>query len=241
MSERQPPDEILKQFDSFDLENMPQRRLATYALRDFYGTKLSKVGQEYLHFDPELRKDGPKKQWNKVKTRFEAIDNFSVPSEFSGLPYQINTISNEVDHDYDKNPPVDRLRELRNKADDWANWLTDQGERYREVEGELDARETIIRIIRQSIEYTITSPDDRYREFEDEQRGVNTKAEELREELEEIIAETDGITNELVYLLSDAKGLEKQENLIEEGEYWRDWEAEIQMEERRIRERESDR
>jgi len=233
MPERQSPDEALEQFDNFNLEDMTQRRLATYALRDFYGATLSEVGQEYLKFGPELRKAGPKKQWNKVKTRLEALDNFSAPADYSSLPYQINQISNEVDHDYDENPPLEQVQKLRTKAEDWAEWLTEEGERYREVEGELDARETIVRIIRQSLESAIAPVKDRYPEFEEEQRGINAEAERLQGELEEIIAETDGITNELVFLLSDTKGLERQEDRLDEGEYWRDWQAEIRVDERR--------
>ncbi|WP_152424959.1 hypothetical protein [Natronococcus jeotgali] len=240
MPERESPSESLDQFDNLDLDHMVQRRLAAYALRDYYGATLSEVGQNYLGFSPSIRKQGPKKQWNQIKTRLEVLDNFEAPDELNSIPYKINDISNEVDHDFNYNPPREPLQEARREAENWRDWLLEQSTTYRAVEGELDARETIIRIARESLQTANQSPEERYYGLEEEQNQLNDDVEELLQRLDDIESTTDGITDELVFLLSDAKELERwgEEIVVEENDIaahiHRDLQVEAHLEDWRV-------
>lgn len=219
MSNREDPIESLEQFRQFDLEEMVQRRLAIYALRDFYGAVLSEVGQEYLQFRPTIRTWSPKKQWSRARTRLESLDDFDVPEEFEGLVASLHEISNDVDHNFDENPPLERTREIGERAEEWRDWLISQAEHYREVHGELDARETIIRITRETLNSVQRPPEERHYGTDEEQRKLNEEAQELMEKLDEIETHTEGVTNELVFLLSDAKELRQHEEYIDDMEH----------------------
>ena len=233
MSDREDPTESLEQYRQYDLEEMVQRRLAVYALRDFYGAVLSEVGQMYLQFRPNIRKWGPKKQWSRIRTRLESLDDFDVPDEFDGLAESINEISNDVDHDFDENPPLERTREIGERAEEWRHWLTSQAEDYITVHGELDARETIIRITRKTLHSVQRPPEERYYGADDDQRKLNKEAQELLEKLDEIETSTEGITNELVFLLSDAKELRQHEEYIDDMEHAADWHITTEIDRRR--------
>lgn len=240
MSDREDPIESIEQYRQYDLEDMVQRRLAVYALRDFFGAVLSEVGQEYLQFRPSIRTWGPKKQWSRIRTRLESLDDFDVPAEFEGLVESINEISNNVDHDFDVNPPLERTSEIGERAEGWRDWLISQAESYREVHGELDARETIIRITRETLHSVQRSPEERHYGTDEDQRRLNEEAQELLEKLDEMETHTEGVTNELVFLLSDAKELRQHEEHIDDMEHAADWhitsEIDRRMEEKAFRE-----
>lgn len=203
-----------------------------YALRDFYGAVLSEVGREYLQFQPSIRTWGPKKQWSRIRTRLESLDDFAIPDDFEGLVESINHISNNVDHDFDENPPLQRTREIGDRAEAWRDWLVSQAEGYREDWGELDARETIVRIIRETLQSVQRPPEERYYGTDEDQRRLNEEAQEMLEQLSEIEADTNGVTNDLVFLLSDAKELRRQEEHIDEMERAADWHISLEVDRR---------
>lgn len=57
------PDDALAQFDRFDLDSVEERRLACYALREYYGAVLTNIGRDYLNFRDNFRTNSPKSQW----------------------------------------------------------------------------------------------------------------------------------------------------------------------------------
>lgn len=130
----------------------------------------------------------------------------------------MNSISNDVDHDFGYGPPVDWVKEARDKAEDWRGWLQEQAELYREVEGELDARETIIRIARQTLSSSRRPPEELDCGFEEDQEHLNNQVDDLLEELERIESVTTEVSRGLVFLLTDATELERTRERIEERE-----------------------
>lgn len=225
----------LEQFDRLDLNERSQCRLAAYALRDFYGATLSEIGQKYLGFPPEFRKQQPKKQWNKVLTRLESLDDHDeVPEELRHLPFQVHEISNEVDHDYDENPHRGRLIEARELAEDWQTWLHERAERYQQAESELTAKESMIRIARESLQSTRRPEDDIYLDhLWEDQEELNERADATLERLEAIEADKTGVTVELVHLLLNSKELEREaeELLNEQDEVAEDMHIQMRVDE----------
>lgn len=77
------PGEALNQFDRLDLDSVTQRRLACYVLREYFGTVLTNVGIEYLHFRDDIRTDSPRSQWQNIKTRLETLSGFEIPMDIA--------------------------------------------------------------------------------------------------------------------------------------------------------------
>lgn len=113
---------------------------------------------------------------------------------------------------------MNRIEEVREKAEDWEAWLIEQSEEYRRVEGELDARDTIIRVARQTLKSVQEPPEGRYYDFSNEQEYINEQAEQLLDQLDELEAQTSGVTNDLVFLLTDAKEIEETQRRSAEYE-----------------------
>ncbi|USZ71264.1 hypothetical protein [Natronosalvus halobius] len=218
MPERESPFESLEQFDVFDLEDMVQRRLAAYALRDFYGSSMSKIGQEYLEFPPDFRKRSPKFQWIKIKTRLEWVDGVDVPNNIDSHPIVVNKVSNDVDHDFDENPPIEPLQNARDKAQDWYEWLLDEAKRYRESVANMNSREMMLRMAREKIKSAKEDPSSRFSGLQNQQNDLNQEAEALQERLEVVEEKTERIPSELVLILTEALEIEQWENSLNDIE-----------------------
>lgn len=217
-------DEALEQFDSLDLESVTQRRLAAYALREYYGSVLTTVGYEFLNIDYEFlnfqrdfRNASPKYQWINIKNRLGDLQDFTVPDEYKGLVQKVHEISNNVDHDFSERPTKDSLEDARAKAEEWHEWLMDSAKAYRDIEEELDVRDTVIRITRHTLE-GITPSTVREGASYKRQEILENRADELLSKLDKIEEETRGVTKELVFLLVDAKELEAKDRRLDECE-----------------------
>ncbi len=233
MTEQNAPRESLKQFDEFDLDNMIQRRLAAHSLRDFYGMTMSRVGQRYLGFEPSIRKQPPQQQWYKIKTRLEVLNGFEIPDDFSGLPHMVTEISNDVDHDYDENPPRERLKNAREEAERWQSWLTELGKEYVENKAELNTREMIIKLAKRTSQSTIQSSEHRLYGLNKEQSELDNEAEDILKRIDNLPSNTEEVTNELIFILLDAKDMEQREEWLNDVEHGLDAEIEMKIDESR--------
>lgn len=157
-----PPTECLDNYDNFDLENLRQRRLATYSLEDYYGSVLSEYGEEYLNFSPGDTSQGIGTQWNKAKSRFKRLSNVDIPDQYSAVIHQLkNQRNTEVAHDYQANPSVDILENARSIAEEWADWYIDHCESYAEMQEEQTAEE-MVENMANSITDSVLSNDTEY-------------------------------------------------------------------------------
>lgn len=90
------PVECLDIFDEFELDSMRQRRLAIYALEDYYGTVLVEVGQEYLGLKPDDIDKSIKTLWNISKQRLQLLSDIEVPEKYNRILYKLSDERNSV-------------------------------------------------------------------------------------------------------------------------------------------------
>lgn len=227
------PIEYLTLFDRLDLEQQHESRAATRAIVDFYGHILYQVGTSYLGFEPGDLTQGVGPQWNKAKDRLRAIEDIEIPEEFNSLLNRLHQTQNSVDHQFHHDPDTDLLEEARKSAQRWAGWFWENAAEYESTVGEQSAQETMIRLTRQLLS-SIQSPPEAY-EYEDlisQQAEFNEEAENMMEQLENVEQSTDSISNELVFLLSDATSLEQSQESFD-IQYHRRKQQERQDERRR--------
>lgn len=160
----------------FDLSHYRERRLATYALEDYYATVLSEAGEEYLGFTPEDTGRGVGVQWNEAKRRLQSISSTRIPEKYNDIIHRLGNERDPVAHGYQYRPQKRRLVEARETAEEWADWFLNQAKEYREQEGELSAREILYSMIRNSLESALFDPEIYERtEFQDKQREINSR------------------------------------------------------------------
>lgn len=214
--------EHLDIYDELSMTDRERRRLKAYTMVDYYCKVISEVSTAYLGLEGDIRTDSLKEQWERCRSRLQAIDDFSVPEDYSRAVYRLHSIRNDVAHDYQKNPPQSDLEHIRDVAEDWRDWLIENSEEYDEVKGELDARKTMIRIAQRSLD-DIQHVDVPYHDpFASEVKEAKNRAKDLSEDLDNLKG-GDEISIELVYALLDAKELTQKVNEAREGDAHVDW------------------
>jgi len=214
--------EHLDIFETLDMAEQGERRLKAYTMVDYYCRVISEVSTEYLGLKGDMRTDSLKEQWEQCRTRLQALDDFSVPDDYSKAIYRLHSIRNDVAHDYQKNPSKSQLEHVRDVAADWRSWLIKQAEKYDEVKGELDARKTMIRIAQRSLDEIENVDIPHHEPFASDVRGAKDRAKELSDKLTDLKS-GDEISTELVYALLDSKELTQQVSETRESDAHVDW------------------
>lgn len=210
-----PPGDCLSLFDEFDLNRHRERRLATYAVEDYYGTTLAEVGEEFLGFTPSDKEQGIGVQWNKAKARLKTMDSLDIPDKYNTTIHRLKDVRNSVSHRYVENPTRDVLIEAREIAQEWAEWFIESSERYYESQEELTAEEAMESIARKTLESSIMSVDRYdYSDLKQEQEEINEEAEDLIGDLEALSSRPGGMSKGLVFLLADAMNLENEKESL---------------------------
>lgn len=233
---------LLALFDSLKLKDTAERRIGVYVLEEYYGKTMADVGREFLGIGEEIRDMNLNTQWGKLRVRIESLDQFSLPQEYSSLVLQLKAFRDNVAHNYDEIPPKSNLETLRGRAPEWKDWLIEQAKEYHEVERELDARQTMIQITRNTLEGIMKQTEWFSGPFEAFTEKTEDRAEELLYELDEIEENSNEITVNLVHLFSDAKELDQEFDTDELEEELINWDRQIRVdahiEEQRIQQRE---
>lgn len=214
--------EHLELFDNLDLEEQSERRAATRAIVDFYGNVLSQVGTRYLGFEPNDLTQGIGPQWNKSKDRLRTIEDIEIPEEYSSILNRLHNSQNSVDHQFQYNPERELLEEAREIAEEWASWFTQKATKFERTVGEQSARETMIRLTRQSLNSAENPPESfEYDDLIAQQKDFNDEVEHIRNRLEETEDLTEGISKELIFLMADATSLEQHQESFNDEYYQR--------------------
>jgi len=205
-------------FDSLDLDEESGRRTSVYVLEEFYGVVMYKIGVEDLNLHAELKSKNLSTQWDRITNRLQALDGFELPDEYDGIIQKLKSFRNSVAHDYTYDPPEEHLIELREDAVSWRSWLIGQSEKYDEIHRELNARETLLKLSDESLNFVEDAYIPEREPFSEDVKSAKEDAEELKTDLGEIRSDTSEITPELVRLFSEAKELENFVSTSLEGE-----------------------
>ncbi|WP_158056539.1 hypothetical protein [Halorussus halophilus] len=240
--ELQENESLLALFDNLDLEDSAERRVGVYVLEEYYGKTMADVGRKYLGLGEEIRDMNLKTQWGKLRVRIESLDQYSLPEGYSSLIPQLKAFRDNVAHDYDEIPPESNLKNLRTRAPEWKGWLIEQTQEYHEVERELDARQTMVQITKNTLEGVLEQTEWLSGPFESHREKTENRAQTLLDELEEIEEESNEITVNLVHLFADAQELDQEFDAEEIEEALIEWNQQLRvdqhLEDQRMQERE---
>lgn len=206
-------DEFITVIDNLDLSSNAQRRVAVYALEEFIGGLMTRVGREWLHEKQPYHQRNLIQQWDAICGWFETED-IAIPGEYSDLIGKLKSLRDEVAHNYLSGVDRALLEEIIGKADEIRSWLIESGQvYYNEVEkhSQLQAiekrTEQILNRILGQGEVGLSFLDDRLSE-------VKTEANDLYAQLNEISRESprrDGrIPAELVNVLQRSQELDHE-------------------------------
>lgn len=230
MSKEQ-PEQSLSAFDSFDLNDSKQRRLAVYALNDYYGAIFAEVG-EALGFWPRDLEMGIKHQWNKTKSRLSEIENGGVPREYDTAIESVNEIRNSISHDFTKTPPREILEQSRELAPEWKDWINQAAETYEKHQESLTATEALVQVGKRTLENVEDTPQDYSYGLAHQQESLNDDANQLRKELESL-SEEESVSRDLVSVISNIMELERDKDTLDDEHGMREEEVRREEELRR--------
>lgn len=222
---------LLTNFDELDLGDTAERRIGVYVLEEYYGKTMADVGREYIGLGEEIRDMNLKAQWGKLRVRIESLDQYSLPEEYSSLIPQLKAFRDDIAHDYDEIPPKPNLEKLRRRAPGWKEWLVEQAREYHEVERELDARQTMIQISRNTLQGILEQTELFSGPFEPFIEKTEAQAQTLLDELDEIEEESNEITVDLVYLFADTQELDQEFDADEVEEALIEWDRQLRVDE----------
>lgn len=209
--------QYLRIIDELDLELHQKRRIAVYCLEEFYGTVMADVGRELLNLSTELKARNLRTQWDRVQSRLESLDGYENRQEYDSIINQLKSFRDKVAHDYDWKPPKSNIEHLREAAPEWREWLIEVGEKYNEVQRELDARETLLQLTEQSLSNVLESSVPSREPFKQDVQSAKQDAKPLQNDFDCIKTKTSEITPELVRLFSDAKELRQTVRQAQHG------------------------
>lgn len=205
------PENYLEIYDRFDLSEREQRRVAARALFDFYSDLLAQAGKKSLEFQPKHINDASMAQkWNVAKSRLQSIESVEIDEDYSRVLNRLGRTRNELEHNPYGAPELAVLEEAREIASDWALWFDQAVESYETEISELSAKETMERIVQETVKEVRENPAEiDYEDLSQRQESLNRDADNLLERLEEATTDGEGIMTELVFVLADAKSLEQ--------------------------------
>lgn len=214
--------ENLHIYDKLDMAKEEERRLKSYTMVDYYCKVISEVSTAYLGLKGDIRTDSLKEQWERCRSRLQALDSFSVPEDYSRAIYTLHSIRNDVAHNYQEIPSKSEIEQIRNVAPNWRSWLIEKSKEYDEVEGKLDARKTMIRITQRALDDVKHASIPEREPFAEEVEDAKEQAEKISEDLDDL-KDGDEISTELIYALLDARELAQQVSKNKGGDAYLDW------------------
>ncbi|SEW00671.1 hypothetical protein [Halobacterium jilantaiense] len=224
-------DSYLELFDSLDLDEKSHRRMSVWVLDELFRRTLSSVGREYLGFTSGNRERNVKILWQKSLDRFELMDQFEEPEQYSGYVRQIHSFRNNTAHNTDYDPPQSNLEDIRGEVDDWLEWLLSESLRYNSEHEETPPRELMIGMAKRSLNKILaeTEDEDITDEFEDWHTDIRENAVELYETIEFLENEEAEISVELIDALVDALELARDYEQMQktEAQFWSEVNARI--------------
>lgn len=213
MSEEK-PEQSLAAFDSFELNNSKQRRLAVYALNDYYGATFAEV-EGSLGFWPRDLEMGIKHQWNKTKSRLRELENTEIPEEYDTAIESVNEIRNDISHDFTETPPREILERSCELAPEWKDWITQAAEDYEQHQESLTATEALAQVGKRTLENVKDPPQDYSYGLARQQESLNEDANRLEKELENL-SEEDAVSRDLVNVVSNIMELKRDKDSLDD-------------------------
>lgn len=137
---------ILSIFDRLNIEDPQECRLAVFTLNDYYGAILTEIGEDTLDLRKRDLEMGIKHQWSKVKSRIDELDDVDIPPEYDRAIQSIGSIRGSIAHDFTEIPPDNILKESREIAPEWSEWVVKAAEEYREYQVSLTAIEALVQV-----------------------------------------------------------------------------------------------
>jgi hypothetical protein len=120
--------QILEAFDQLKLDNVHERRMASKPLYDFFMILLKEVGVALCGLDENsLKAYHLKTRWKNIKTHLSYIED---PKVWDDLVNELNNIRNDVEHKDYYYPKAQRLKEIREKALEFKDWIVRVGKEY---------------------------------------------------------------------------------------------------------------
>lgn len=224
MSQRDPR-EILSIFDDLDLDVPEERRIALFALNDYFGAVFAQVGGQ-LDFRTSDYEHSIGNQWDKASSRLEAVDSVEIPGKYYSTLKTISDLRGDCAHDFRDYPPVEPIESARETAPDWADWIREAADEYEEYQESLTATEALVQVGARALDNTLEDWSRYPTHFAGQAQNLHSQAEDLEAELHSF-RDDDEVTKELVEVISDILGWEREKKQFEEKvEAWKQEEAE---------------
>lgn len=171
---------FLELFDRFNLERQSDRRMAVYALTEYFKSVLTDVGRNKLDL-PEVHNETMQPQWGSIVSRLSVLDGFGDKEEKAKAIYRTKGLRNDVAHNTLIDPSKTDLERLRDKAEDWEDWLSDWVDHYIERKADLTPRELMEDMMSNMVADISSS---QISHFEDEYDELLDKAETVEDQIE---------------------------------------------------------
>lgn len=200
-------EKFLEIFDNFDLEEVPERRLAVYALEEYYCRMIADISENRVDMNETLFRHGLKQRWNKLKSKLESVDDFQNNDKLNRKILILHSLRNDVAHNDKESPPSSRLEDLRDSAKDVEKWIEKQAENYLSQIEDSSEMGTIERRIRTSLNSILNADGTGIDNLDDEIENLKEDAEEHRKRLEEI-SPIQNLDVNVADLLNESMGME---------------------------------
>lgn len=120
-------DEYLDHFNRLNLDLVHNRRIGMFLLENYFGLVQTEILNEVFDIH---RNDNIAKQWDKIDARLQNIDGFEVPAEYESTVKEAFGRRHSVYHNFDEGIDREYLKNLRNTAPEWRDWLISQSKDY---------------------------------------------------------------------------------------------------------------
>ena len=180
-------EDSLNTFDSLELDNLVQRRMAFKPLYDFFQILIKEVGVNFLGLDANsMRSYHLKTRWENTKIHLAMIED---PKSWDGLINEVYNIRSKVEHNEYHDPNASRLKIIRKKAPEFYEWIIKAGKEYYRKSKNFTFKQSFFSML----DWYVKESEIIFREFGDNPPYVAKKEypslsdEEPYEELKEVI------------------------------------------------------
>lgn len=211
-----PPEKYLELYDSLDMNNIEEGRIAARCIFDYYAVLMTQAGQQHLDIEPsELFDSSLAHRWNVTKSRLESIEDITVPEEFSRTLNNLGSQRNQLSHNPIRGAKTNLIAEAREIASVWTDWFSQAVQEYEAKEGEMSVAETMSRLAREALSYSKVDPNEiEFDDLAERQSELNGRIASKEKQLKAIRSEESGVSRNLVFLLSDAFDLRQERKQI---------------------------
>lgn len=198
-------DEYLELFDALDLNKKSHRRCGTLYLEEYFRVILTDFGRNELDIN-EIHGELIQHQWGTVVTHLAAVEDFEDKEKWAKIVHKIKGLRNEVAHNTLFNPRRDSIESIRQRAENFENWLDHWSTKYEESKLDHSPRELLIQMMTNTLQ-EISETNFSLPEKQDAE--LYEKVENTRADIEDF--ETEGeITLELLEIFSTVKDLQNE-------------------------------